>query len=320
MVCVRIAESAGISLALASAAGLMLIPIFWWRGDDAWAAIECLWALGFVIGVLWGISRRPSRMEAAVEADHQLDLHDLLGTILRTDKTLDLVWRESLAAFAEDRCRGLRASSVIVNRIGLRGWAGVGILGLLVTSVGMLTGRPSEATAAQRGPVVRWESFGVERPNENSIGFAKAVNRPPGPGGADDLGHRMAMGLNAESDHETGAGVDSSSKVGASTGSGAGRATTAARAVGNTLGRPVALNAKPSRIGEAAAGAGPADMNANLPGENHSKFANSASGKETTPWAATGGAEDCAAAESAIESGQVPDGDVDLVRDYFRRD
>jgi hypothetical protein len=320
MVWIRIAESVGISLAVASVTGLILTPIMWWRGVDPFSAIAALWGPGFVVGILWGISRRPSLMEAAVEADHQLDLHDLLGTMLRTDTAADAVWGESLAAFAEERCRGLRASAVIVNKIGLRGWAGVGILGLLVMAVGMLTSRPSEVTAAPTGLAAGWEGLGEQKANENSIGLAKAVDRPPGPGGVDDLGRRMAMGLNEGSSQQGGAGMDSSRNVGAGAGSGAGKATTPAGANTVAPDRRVALNAASSRFGEAADGTGTSDTKTKMPGENHSNFASSVAGRNAAPWSASGWGNDRTAAESAIQAGEVADGDADLVRDYFRRD
>ena len=118
---VRIAESIAISTAVASTAGLLVLPILWWRGQSALPLAEVMLAAGSFFGLIRGISRRPSRFEAAIEADSQLDLHDLLGTVVLLDKQPSgLAWQTTVAAYADDRCKLLSPSAIIVNRIGLR--------------------------------------------------------------------------------------------------------------------------------------------------------------------------------------------------------
>ena len=152
---VRIAESIAVSVTVASAAGLTLLPILWWRGQSAVPLAEALLAAGCFFGLIWGVSRRPSRLQAAIEADTQLGLHDLLGTVILLDKSQSgLAWQATIAAFADDRCRSLSPSAIIVNRIGLRGWAGVGILGALLLTFALLTARPANVTAASSLPGV----------------------------------------------------------------------------------------------------------------------------------------------------------------------
>src|SRR4051794_10799297 len=57
-------------------------------------------------GGLWGSARRPGRLWAAIEADRQLKLADLLGTalyLIRSRDSLDGIGRSVVAA-AEARC------------------------------------------------------------------------------------------------------------------------------------------------------------------------------------------------------------------------
>ncbi len=59
IVLIRIAESIAIAIAIASAAGLTLIPILWWQGQSALPLAFALLLLGAISGLIWGISRRP---------------------------------------------------------------------------------------------------------------------------------------------------------------------------------------------------------------------------------------------------------------------
>ena len=127
---VRIAESIAISTAVASAVGLAVLPVLWWRGQSSMPLALAMLGAGCCFGLILGISRKPSRLQAAIEADKQLGLNDLLGTVmLLTQSQSGLAWQATVAAIADDRCRSLNPSAVFVSRIDLRGWAGVGILG-----------------------------------------------------------------------------------------------------------------------------------------------------------------------------------------------
>src|SRR5438105_13419042 len=80
-VLVRGAERVGACVLVASAAAIALVPIILWRGGAApLPAVLMLLGFGLSIGILLGILRRPSRMDAAAEADRQLRLADLIGT------------------------------------------------------------------------------------------------------------------------------------------------------------------------------------------------------------------------------------------------
>jgi hypothetical protein len=325
IVFVRIAESMAISAAVASAAGLAIVPILWWRGESAFSLAIGMLGLGCFFGAIWGISRRPTRLQAAIEADSQLGLHDLLGTVVLFDKSeTRSPWENSIAAFADEHCRTLRPSAIIVNRIGLRGWAGVGILGALLLTFALFTARPTEATAATSA----LGSIAADSPNATNTVLKNTKNslpssaRPPGPGGIDDNSIRSFQqdrpddsnaGLVAEKNSTN----HSSGGLNLSTGSGAA-----------TTHNPISYDSrlsqdgagKTAQTGLPANGLGQPDPRINAAGENNSTGASIEGVKRTAPWESVHWRDDGNAAREAISAGRVPEIDADLVRDYFRRD
>src|SRR5437868_1227616 len=77
---VRVVEHAGMGALSACAAATLVLPLLLWLGEPPLVPAVALIALGAVAGTWWGVVRRPSRLTAAMEADRQLGLRDLLGT------------------------------------------------------------------------------------------------------------------------------------------------------------------------------------------------------------------------------------------------
>jgi hypothetical protein len=325
---IRIAESIAVATAIASAAGLALLPLAWWRGQGALPMAWALLLLGLLCGLFWGISRRPTRLQAAVEADRQLGLDDLLGTILQLGPSgAESAWRQSLAAFAENRCRALKPSVVIVSRLGLRAWAGVGILGGLLLTCAALTARPSDVTAASSSALAYVPANSSQSPDAVQTNLNEepvATARPPGPGGTDDDSHRAFPQIRP--DDSTGGAIPgqnpqshSSNATGSSPGTGA--AVTPSVKSSAPWPQSQDFSGDISRSGRTTAGGGRSDRNASAPGDTNSTIAPSASAAvHPPPWITTAWPADAAAAEDAISAGRVPDADADLVRDYFRRE
>jgi hypothetical protein len=335
---IRIAESVAVATAIASAAGLALVPLAWWRGQSALPIVWALFLLGILCGLIWGISRRPTILQAAVEADRQLNLDDLLGTIVQMAGSggggkafrAESAWRESVAAFAENQCRTLKLnpSAVIVSRLGLRAWAGVGILGALLVTFAALTARPGDVTAASSSALAYVPADSSQAPDAAATNItgepALTAARPPGPGGADDDSNRGFP--QNRSDDSTGGAIprqnpQSHSLSGTSSSPGNGVAVTPTPRPSPEW--PQAHNASGdiSHAGGVAAGSGRSDRGASAAGDTNSTVAASASATaHPAPWTTPGWPADAAAAENSINSGRVPDADADLVRDYFQRD
>ena len=318
MVLVRVAESIAVAVACASGAGVVLAGVLWWRGMEALLMIVGLWGLGVCVGMVWGMSRWPSRMEAAVEADEQLGLDDLLGTMVKMGAVGESGWRKMVAEYAERRCGELRASDVIVAKIGMRGWAGVGVLGLLVMTVGMLAGKPAAVNADVAGLGVGVASSTERGSAGSGAVFSNAVDRPPGAGGVDDQSSR---GFSESSAAETGSFGNGSRLDGEmNAGAGGGVATTAPPLSGKSGDRLGEGKGVSSGLGEFSVGSGREDSGANVGGENRSTSVSGSGGAAVLPWGASGWVGDADAAEGAIQAGRVPEGDAELVRDYFRRE
>ncbi|MGD0463785.1 MAG: hypothetical protein ABSB74_14960 [Tepidisphaeraceae bacterium] len=329
IVVVRIAESIAIATAAASAAGLALIPILWLRGQSALPLALAMLLLGGISGGVWGISRRPTRFQAAVEADRQLNLQDLLGTVhlLSRENAAGDPWRDAIACVSDERCRCLRPSAVVVNRLGLRAWGGVGILGALLITMGLFTARPPNVSAAASSP----ESNSPAPPQsiQPSIAVAnpspQSTARPPGPGGNDDISNRAAEQDQPDDSHRDSSSqsklAQSHSAAGADSSTGGGAVITHASqppielpAIGDT-------GAAFPHSGQAiAATAGQSDSRAKTPGDSNAVTATGSANHRSPPWTSDQWPADSAAAQAAINAGHVPDSDADLVRDYFSRD
>jgi hypothetical protein len=315
---VRIAESIAAGIVVASATGLLLLPVLWYRNESALPMAVVLLAAGLCLGLIRGIARRPTRLQAAIEADHQLGLHDLLGTIASFNKSHSTDdWQLTLAAYAENRCRTLHPSAIIASRLGLRAWAGVGVLGGLLLTCALLTAKPTNATAASSNILAD------SSPDISSIPASRdslsSVSRPPGPGGTDSNSSRGFP--QDHPDNSTTATASSPSRTaGANSSTGAGIGTTHER---NSALDPLPILRTPAESfneESTSIGRGIPEPNSNHPGQNYSvRSASPAGSTFIAPWSSSHWSADVTAANAAIDSGQVPPDDRDLVRDYFQR-
>ena len=324
IVLVRIAESIAIATAVSSALGLALTPILWWRGQSALPLAVAMLLLGAISGLIWGISRRPTRFQAAVEADRQLNLHDLLGTVylLSHENKPDNFWADAIALTSDNQCRSLRPSDVVVNQLGLRAWGGVGILGALLITMGLFTARPINVTAASVA-----ESNSPTLPQNIQPSFASAnqsqdlTARPPGTGGTDDIANRGAEQNQPDDSHNDSPEpnrAQSHSVTGSNSSTGGGAAIT--HSLQPPLESPTIGHASAGLTHSGLSAAGQSDSHANIPGDSNATTATEIANHRSPPWTSNQWSEDTAAAQAAINSGKVPDSDADLVRDFFRRD
>src|SRR5438132_1056766 len=78
----RAIEHAGVGLLGGCVVALLLGAVLLFRGEPALTLAAGLPLFGAAVGLTIGLIRRPSILDAAVEADRQLRLADLLGTAL----------------------------------------------------------------------------------------------------------------------------------------------------------------------------------------------------------------------------------------------
>ena len=185
-VALRAAERTGLGILGGSVVALILLPLLLRQGHDAVAPCASALAAGACLGLLWGVTRRPRPLDAAVEADRQLGLKDLLGTALLVRGGDADSWTRTVLVLAETRCRGLSPSSVILHRVGGRAWGGIGLSVVLVFTLAVFFGTPSDGRAASsRADAVR--ATGTAPPDRPARPLlAAAASQRPAAVGADN--------------------------------------------------------------------------------------------------------------------------------------
>jgi hypothetical protein len=378
MVVLRLAESAGVGALLGCAIGLFFSLVLLWRGTGAIEmALMCV-AGGALIGLAWGLSRRPTLSQAATEADRQLGLQDLLLTAVSIDGLRNEAnsrgneveqgaqneamgsepglggqvsrspspsrggsgvsggRNEAIDPFAllvmemaSARCGVHSPSELVMHRLGVRAWGGIGLAAALVLAVAGLATQVEQGRA-ETGRQAFLDVRQIDeagRQNE-AIDTAVAGRRredPPGEGGAPPE-HRSVLVPAPVDDVADTTAFDApgpgepSPAAEDGTGPGAARSAVDESPTGphdpqTTPGRDAHADGEvrsgSGGRGEAAAGDWTDDPNGQRTGE-------AGSGQGTPAW--TSGSPSPAEREAALESvrdGRIPAAYRDLVRDYF---
>jgi hypothetical protein len=285
-----------------------------------------------VAGLTWGLASRPTKLAAAMEVDRQLGWSDLLGTawMLRRPGG-EAEMERTVIAMAEARCTSTAASAVVLNRLGMRGWGGIGLAGALVLGVSLFGGDPNRAAAARTvaaGPQ-SWQEIEAMQERGNTARMnASADNRRAKPGlGGDDDDPANSTSTTPDTASGTAANAASNNGVGgAREGTGAGAGQSASRAGGSKPGANAAaggdVNAKEGTVGATSAGGSgtASESTANGGGQSGSSAGANAVRKAAPVWRGQGWPADQAAAQAAIVGGQVPDAYREMVREYFERE
>lgn len=330
LVVVRALERAGACVAVASIFACVFASVALMQGRDAMPLVLSTLVLGAVVGIMWGLARRPSRFEAVVEADRQLKLADLLATAYAQRDGGD-PWQLTVLALAEARCRSLSPASVVVNRYGGRAWGGIGLAAMTGLTLALLSGVPHASRARS-----------AETNRANAAATAARAERPHGQPmnaaspqrsarvNATDRAARTGMGAEADaSETRRESGSDNRfARLGRDAVSGGERAGQTA-ASGDAVPRPRGRGRESSDDAMATAAGGGAAAPATAGGPAGSVGSAAASGgrsasgnraedRETPPWSLSSWNADRAAAGDAIPSGRVPDVYRDVVSEYFR--
>jgi hypothetical protein len=336
LVVVRAAEAAGLGTLAGCAIALLVIPVLIWRHQPPLLPAVVVVGLGAFGGLLWNLSRRPTRLQAAMEADRQLELADLLGTAVgvRERGRGDDPWEQTVVALADATSRQHTPSQVLLNRLGARAWGGIGLAAALVFTLAALPSFPTGADASS-------DSRRAGRPNrtasldapQRAVGFA---NRPPSKsavsGSPSRIGTETRSMTAADSDD---AGENEANRTGTDTAprgdaggdrDGVGGGTAKARQPGRP--NPLATPPQGTPNRPSVSPDGPTAGGGNVTGSESGKTnptdssttANPSSGTANqNPWKSDSWPQDVRRANEVIDSGAIPDAYRDLVRDYFDR-
>jgi hypothetical protein len=180
-------ESAGLSTAIAAAAGLAPVAILIWRGESALVTAVVLLMIGAITGAAWGMMRIPTLAQTSLRADQQLRLHDLLSTALLAHRWHDGPFREVVLAQADAICRQRSPSEILVRRLSGRAWGAIGIVSSLLLTVSMMSAGVEMAAATPartdtqnpRASAARAEAPGPSDPTQARLSLANRAAREP---------------------------------------------------------------------------------------------------------------------------------------------
>ncbi len=326
LVVLRLLECAGIGFAVGCAVSLLSLLILRSHTENPLTLSAIVMGVGVAVGFIGTLLRRPQMLDAAVEADRQLDLADLLATAWQLEKNSSAESFESaVLLIANQRAATLQPRSVVLHRLGVRAWSGIGLAGALVLTVAIFSANPID-TEASSSPFLSNSAADKRASAKNSGGgnqlssdhhpAAIASDHPdaedtalPGAGKTEDIAGNSARGQNGD--------VQNSNADGGGTGA------------GQTASKPNKANAltsgtnsaRTNKTGDAFSGVGISNDNGNGTTGNSASTSAGNSGKssdapawKSDSWPAAG-----QAADSAISNGQIPPAYHELVREYFKR-
>ncbi len=331
LVVLRGLERLGMCVLAGCAVALVLMGVAYWRGRPGGQMGAAALALSAICGVVWAIFSRPTKLTAAIAADRQLRLAELLTTALILRKMgdssdADAGFRNALLVTADAYAAATSPTAIILNRLGARSWGGIGLAMALVGAMAMLGHDParSQASVAATGPK-SWidieDQQGANKGNETRIAAGVDMRRVrPGTGGDDNDPLKSGTAA-ADQGTETATGGQSTQATGGSaqagTGAGGGKTDATGSGGGTT---PAAGGGTTGGASTKTAGGGTGAATSGSTGDGGNTAGSTGIRHPAPPWRTSGWSEDRAAARLAVRVGQVPDAYRDMVRDYFERD
>ncbi len=290
LVVLRLLEWAGIGFAIACGLGLLSIVLLRNRAASPLGIAAIVAGMGAAVGFIGALLRRPKIIDAAVEADRQLDLADLLATAWQLEKAASGESFESaVLLIANERAANLQPRSVVLHRLGLRAWSGIGLAGALVLTVAIFSANPIDSEASS-SPFLQQPMANKEKsPQNSSANTGSTTKRPPAIAQDHPTGDDEALpGAGKTNDVATNSGRGQNNAVQNSnpdgTGSGAGQSASKPQ-----NGNPLTTGTNSSRAnntGVASSGVGASSENGNSNSGNSTSTSagNSAKSSNAPAW------------------------------------
>lgn len=324
----HLVERAGLGVLGGCAAGFPLVGILLWRGMPVLEVALTALGIGAAAGALWGMLTRPSRFAATVEADRQLGWADLLSSALLTQSSVqDDPWAAAVRAAAEARCREVSPSAVVLHRLGARTWGGIGLAAALVLALGMIPSFTEPAHAGGRSNADANPLAALAGESQNAVVGSGSVPRrsssqqePEDPNSSTMQGAEVGP-QRVEEAKPDGIG-DRAKRANArdSSSGGAGASQSKAPDTPNHLADVSPTKSKEtSGTGNASGGSGKSSERAAAKGEAAGNAAGASQqiNGNAPPWESSQWEADSQRANSAVESGRIPDSYRDVIRGYF---
>lgn len=304
-----VVDRIGRLLAVTAGVAVVLSLVGAWRNLPVALVMLATAMAAVAVGIAWGWLRRPSRLDAAMEFDRQLNLSDLLSSAILSPQD---DFGSAVRSMANAACAKHSPSEVVLHRLGKRAWGGVGLAWAMVIVVSLLASQGSttnadeSSVAAMRSPRAadiakqsvtpgRMAPGGNEATTENHSQLGESAD--PSLAGKPGTPTNRTSPANAGGQQSTQTGTANAEKP------------TPPELSGSTPTDPTGV------LAAGSGSAGRSDLPAGASG--HSVTAKPAN-RPAPPWSSDHWPADRAAALQAVERGQVPDAYRDLVRDYFR--
>jgi hypothetical protein len=309
----------GICLSLTCGAAIAINLVFW-NNSFKLAEILVFLCVGFLAGLGWSCVGRIPLLAAAMEADRQLGLKDLLSTAFQISRQSDEAWRRCVLALADERAKELSASQIAVKFFGARSWT-VLVLGIALSATLSLFSSTREHAIASSV-----SDIGPQRTNPELKSAAGEVSRPPGqsPGDADSGRSFSGEVRTSDSANSDGGGKsqDGKSITSRTTGTAGGLGTTPVTVRDNgAVPSSDGAASVASGSGETASGVGKTSPQPIGAGESNGGIAapgGASAHAPAAPWESDQWSAAQASAIKSIQTKQIDPTYADLVRDYFQ--
>jgi hypothetical protein len=328
LVVLRVLEGGGVGLLVAGTAAIILFSVKIYRGEAVGAAAGVMALLGGLAGIGWAIWRRPRPIDAALEADRQLQMAELLSTawVMRIQVYYDKELMAAVLAMADARCGSRDASSVVLGRLGRRAWGSIGLVCALSVVLGLMSVNPIQSRALAGAAMAGAVANGPDKQPAGAQAFRAAGLRSE-PSGAMAVDHPGGDEGGFNPSRNTSSAIEATGQAGRNTETGNAEGPGAGTGRSQSTGRiepmvAAGSNSEPAgQEGVASAGTGATAERATTGNGPAGAMAGSASKPRVTPvWAAAGWAAAREQAGAAVRSGRVPAEHQDIVSKYFDRD
>lgn len=307
----HVVEQSLVGLAMGAVAGIPLVGLLLWRGLETELIAFSLPALGLLLGAVHGFATRPTRMQAATEADRQLGLADLLGSALSVSDRAD--WAAIIRSQADATCQRISPTDVVLHRLGVRVWGGAGLASALLVALAFLPTSAAPSQASQNNASAYPESQ-VELARAASLPRPTAVQADPDSSERSHFGESKAP---APSDAATASSeLNHDQSSGSSPANGQGAASAAADSRPLQLGSSHA--ADPEDGHHTAAGAGDQSARGARATSAGAGSAGTAPSPSNPPWKSSAWPAQVNQVQAELRNGHIPDAYRDMIGGYFQ--
>jgi len=309
----RAIETIGLGIVIGSGVGLILVPLFAWQSASSWQLSVGILFLSTIAGATIALRQRPSTMRAAMEADRQWQLDELLvsaASMLLSPRRegVDPSMRDVVLSLASRDLATRNLSGLILHRFTRRAWAGMSSFPVLLILLTGICSHPIvlRAAAEARGKIAA------------TAGSSERLVIPPGEQ-SDGRNSRASGESSDASEREDDAAAtsrDARPSSGDATRNGSGNAGGRTDDARMTDARYIALNAQLPTTGQPTGGDGASVTGSSGDGKS-GRIASVRS--VPPPWERRDWRDQQARAIQSLQQTPPPASYRDLIRDYFSR-